>query len=187
VLEVFLKLSHTWHFTGPFIFRIISSPPSPRFQFTLIWIFARCILYPLFHFVREPHSSTGELGESQISHEDMLVVSNAFRKFLTPTRTSHMNTKLADYSSSPELSFRLGNFRVRHDFSRNSRIIPYVFQMLAERREETRQLPLMEFFSRSVGHSASWSFGQSVGWSFGQSLGLSVGLSFGQSVCWSFG
>ena len=92
LLEVFLKLSHKLHFTELFIFRILSPPPFACVPVTLIWIFARFILYLLFHFVRESLSSTGELGEIHISHKDVLVDSNAFRKVLAPSRTMHMNT-----------------------------------------------------------------------------------------------
>ena len=99
---MFLNLSHTLHFTGPFVLRVISPPPFAQVLFTLIWIFSRCILYSLFHFAREPLSSTGELGEIQILLEEMLVASKAFRKILAPTRTIHMNTKTKGLHINPE-------------------------------------------------------------------------------------
>ena len=176
---MFLKLSHTLHFTGLFIFRAISPPPFARVLLTLIGIFPRCILYPLFHFALEPRSSTGELGEIQISLEDMLVVSNAFRKILTPTKTIHMNTK--NYG----LLVKPGTFV-------QARKIPWSDTTFTEGRELFRiyfkwwprrgkRLDSRRWWSSSVGRSVGLSIGRSVSLSASRSVGRSVGQFFGQS------
>jgi hypothetical protein len=173
VLEVFLKLSHNLYFTGLFSFRVISPPPFARFQFTLIWISARCILCPLFHFVREPYLSTDELVEIQISHEDMLVVSNAFWKFLAPTRTIHMNTKTKGLLIKP------GTFVQPQKIPCQKWLFPkaanYSVCISNEGREEERDStasadrvlqPVCRSFSRLFGQSVGRLIGRSVGRSF---------------------